>query len=205
MNNIVFTLTSPAQGGKDVCAEMIKLHCNDIGHSVFKLAFADAVKFHCIRNFGYENKDTDRKILQDFGTQVRGIEKDYWVRQVYTAIDAFRNLYDIFVISDARYENELCPSPWSLSYPIINLYVKPHGKSTLSESEFKHESEDMANNPDLSKFHYVIDNSGDLEYTYTQIVAIVNDVIDKRNDYLMLQRGIDDVFNEVVEVGDKDE
>lgn len=205
MDNIVFTLTSPAGGGKDLCAEMIKMHCEKIGYSAFKLAFADAVKFHCIRNFGYLNKDTDRKILQDFGTKIRSIEEDYWVRQVYTAIDAFRSLYEIFIISDVRYENELTPSPWSLSYPIINLYVKPHGESSLEDSEFNHESEDMANNPDLSKFHYVIDNTGDLENTYTQIVAIVNDVIDKKNDYLLLQRKLDDLLEELQEDGDANE
>lgn len=190
-DNLVFTLSGAAGCGKDLCAEMIKAYCESIDLKTFKLAFADAVKTHCMRNFGYADKSTDRHILQDFGTKIREIEKDYWAREVYTAIDAFRSLFNVFVISDARYENELSPYPYRLSYPIINVYVKRDFETTLGEVEYNHESESMAHNPDLSKFHYIIDNNGTLEETYIQIVEMVNDVMNKKIEFLEEMRKVD--------------
>lgn len=201
-NNLIFTLSGEAQAGKDTIAQMIKMHCEKIDLSCFNLAFADAVKYHCARNFGYGDKATGRHILQEFGTKVRSIEKDFWARQVYTTIDAFRELFDVFVISDARYENELQLFPFSLCYPIINIYVKRDFDSPLGVEEYNHESEAMAHNADLSKFHYVIDNNGALEDTYKQVVDIVNDVIDKKLEFLKSQRGIMEELN--TEVGDED-
>ena len=198
MNNIIFTLSGDAQAGKDTCAEMIKMYCNNIDLSCFKLAFADPVKYHCARNFGYADKSKDRHILQEFGAKVRSIEEDFWVRQTYTTIDMLRDEFDVFVISDCRYENEMHPYPFALCYPIINIYVKRDFESPLSEAEYNHESEAMAHNADLSKFHYVIDNNGTLEETYKQVADIVNDVIDKQLDFLNKQRKI------IGEVGDAD-
>ena len=189
-HNLIFTLSGAAQAGKDTCAEMIKIYCNNIDLSCFKLAFADPVKYHCARNFGYEDKETGRHILQDFGTKVRGIEKDFWMRQTFITIDMLRSLYDVFVISDCRYENEMQPYPFSLCYPIINIYVKRDFDTPLGVDEYNHESEAMAHNPDLSKFHYVIDNNGSLDDTYNQIANIVNDVIDKQLKFLNEQRKI---------------
>lgn len=198
-NNLVFTLSGKAGSGKDVCAEMIKMYCTELEMTTFKLAFADAVKTHCMRNFGYMSKDTDRHILQDFGTKIRSIEKDYWVREVYTAIDAFRSLFDVFVISDARYENEMNPFPYRLLYPIINVYVKRDFETKLGTTEYNHESEEMANNPDLDKFHYVIDNNGTLEETYIQIKEMIDDVIVRKYQFLEEQRGF------LEETGDTDD
>ena len=201
-HNLVFTLSGEAQAGKDTIAQMIKMYCERIDLKCFNLAFADAVKYHCARNFGYADKTTGRHILQDFGTKIRSVEKDFWARQVYTTIDAFRTLFDVFVISDARYENELQLYPFSLCYPIINIYVKRDFDTPLGDQEYNHESESMAHNPDLEKFHYIIDNNGTLEETYEQVVMVVSDVIDKQLEFLKSQRGIMEELS--TEVGDND-
>lgn len=187
MENLVFTLSGKFGSGKDTCAEMIKQYCESIEMSVFKLAFADALKMHCIRNFGYENKETDRHILQEFGSKVREVEEDFWVRQTYITIDAFRNMFDVFVISDVRYPNEKQPYPFRLCYPIVNIYVNRDVEDKDNELR-THESEVMANNADPSDFHYFVDNNGTLEETYRQIVDIVNDVLIKKYEFLEAQR-----------------
>lgn len=182
LDNLVFTFSGQAGSGKDLCAEMVKHYCKTIGLEPFSLAFADSLKMHCARNFGYDDSDKEngRHVLQEFGTKVREIEKDYWARQVYIAIDAFRSMFDVFVITDARYENEMQLFPFNLCYPIINVYVKRDFPTALGDVEYTHESEAMAQNPDLSKFHYVIDNNGELENTYEQIVDMISDILDKR-------------------------
>lgn len=204
MKNLVFTLTSPAGGGKDLCAEMIADYCKSLDLKPFKLAYGDMVKVLCARNFGYVNKENDRHILQEFGSRVRGIEKDFWVRQVMTTIDMLRNEYDVFIISDARHENEMSLFPYNLYYPMINIYVKRDFETSLNDSEYSHESEVIANNPDLSKFHYVIDNNGSLENTYMQITYIVNDAVVKQSKLLDEQRNL--VIDSVsAELGDEND
>lgn len=193
MNNLVFTLTGKAGCGKDVCAEMIGSYCEYLDMKPLKLAYADNLKMICARNFGYNDKENDRHILQEFGSKVRGIEQDFWVHQVFNTIDCLRNEFDVFIVSDARHENELQPKPYTLSYPIINIYIKRDFDTKLSDVEYSHESENMANNPDLSNFHYVVDNNGKLEDTYMQIIDIINDVILKREKLLNEQRGIIDM------------
>ena len=183
-HSLIFTFSGDARAGKDTCAMLLKNACEEAGLSCFNLAFGDAVKYNCARNFDYKNKDTDRHILQEFGTKVREIEKDFWVRQVYMTIDMLRNEYDVFAISDARYENELQPFPFAMLYPIINVYVKRDFETTLSEDEYNHESESMAHNPDMSKFQYVIDNNGTLQDTYKQIVDMLINVFNEKSQLI---------------------
>lgn len=186
MNNVVFTLTGLSGAGKDVVADMIKEEFNKVGKTTFKLAYADYLKSVAARNFNYDynSKEKDRNILQNFGTIVRETEKDFWVHIVWQTIDAFRSLANVFVISDARYENELEPKPYNLSYPVFNVYIigNPE-RSHIGIQEANHESESLAREPNYNKFHFTIDNSGTLEETRGQVVEmikIVNDMWEQR-------------------------
>ena len=187
MNNIVFTLTGKANCGKDTVAGMIKDYLYELDRESFSLAYADYLKVLAARNFGYDDsdKETGRHILQEFGTKVRSVEEDFWVRTVWTTIDAFRDLYDVFIVTDVRYENEKNPYPWRIGYPIINIYIKNDNfESKLGEEELKHESEYLANNPDLEKFHFIVDNSYSFEETKIQVKQLVDMVLEKQNEYL---------------------
>lgn len=183
-DNVVVTLTGKAGSGKDLVGQMIKKYLDELGMSGFTIAFADQLKDHCVRNFGYVDKDKDRKILQDFGTRVREIEPDFWALQVYHTIDAFRSMFDWFIITDARYKNELSLFPYNIAYPIVNIYVKRDVDSGLTDEEKAHESEQLATNPNLAQdFHYTIDNNGTIEETYKQVVEIVNSVLMQKADF----------------------
>lgn len=198
-DNIIFSLTGRSGSGKDVVGEMIKLYLKELGMTGFTIAFADPLKFHCMRNLGYVDKDNDRHILQEFGTKVREIEPLFWVRQTYNTIDAFRSLFDVFIITDCRYENEMCPYPWNICYPIANVLIKRDNAHDLGE-DGKHESEQMANEGDESKFHYVIDNNGSLEDTYKQVRDMVNDVLMKKADFV---HSLEDISPELKEQFEK--
>lgn len=187
MDNIVFTLSGKANCGKDTVANMIKNYLHELGRESFSLAYADYLKALAARNFGYDdnNKEAGRHILQEFGTKVREVEQDFWVRTVWTTIDAFRTLFDVFIVTDVRYENELKPYPWRIGYPIFNIYIKNDNlKSNLGKEELKHESEYLANNPDLEKFHFIVDNSYTLEETEVQVKQLVDMVLEIQNKYL---------------------
>lgn len=201
-SNLIITLSGKAHVGKDIVGELFKRYCEEMGMTGFTLAFADSLKNHCMRNLGYYNKDKDRKILQDFGTRVREIEPEFWARQVYTTIDAFRGMFDVFIITDCRYENEMNLYPYKLVYPIVNILVKRDVEGEIGKVEASHESEQLADQED--KFHYIIDNNGTIEETYEQVRDIFNDILLKKADFV---HNVDDMVeqnkDELKEIIDK--
>lgn len=166
MKNIVITFSGKARSGKDTSVEFVKKHFEENGMKVFCLAYADYLKVLCSRNFGYDDTDKEHKrtILQTFGTDVvRNIDDIFWVETVFNTIDVLREVYDVFLISDARYENELRPHPWTLGYAVFNTLVRRSENNGLSEIEKNHSSESLAEEEDTSKFHFIIDNNDSLE------------------------------------------
>lgn len=182
---VVFTLSGVAGAGKDLVGLMIKKYLNELGLSSLSISYADYLKTICSRNFGFEDKKTQRKMLQDFGTKVRELEPDFWVLTVFHTFDLLRDEYDAFIVCDARYKNELSPFPYNAYYPIVNIYVKRDVDSGLTDEEKAHESEQLATNPNLAKdFHYTIDNNGTIEETYKQVVEIVNSVLMQKAEFM---------------------
>lgn len=182
---VVFTLSGRSGCGKDLVGMMFKKYLEELGVSSLSISYADYLKSICTRNFGFVDKATDRKILQEFGTKVRELEEDFWVLTVFHTFDLLRNEYGAFIVCDARYKNELQPFPYNMYYPIVNVYVDRNFESGLTSEEQEHESEQLATNPNLEEdFHYVIDNNGTLEETYEQVVDIVNDVLMMKADFV---------------------
>lgn len=103
----------------------------------------------------------------------------------------------MFLITDARFENELQPFPWNMGYPIFNVYIKRDTDSTLSTDEQLHESEAMANDPDLSKFHFIIDNNGDLDHLDESCRNMIDFVLNIRDTIKnSSQEALDDLLKE---------
>lgn len=167
----VITLTGKAGAGKDTISNLIRDWCNENDKKCFCLAYADQLKNMVARNFSYSESDKEsyRHYLQEFGDLVRGIEKDYFVHHVWHTVDLLRHNYDVFIITDARYENELSPFPYRMMYPIVNVYIQRDFESSLGELEQTHSSEQMATNPDWGKFHAVINNNGTLDESKSQV------------------------------------
>lgn len=205
INNIVFALSGLAGSGKDTISAMIKqIVETKYENKVFSLAFADYLKVLCIRNFGYDDsqKKEMRNILQNFGNEIRLIEEDFFVHQVYRTIDLLRNKYDVFVITDVRYKNEFRPFPYTLSYPIINVYVDRDVnkvKDRITDEHLMHDSEDMARNPNYDNFHFVINNNGSLTSTYQQVEDMIDTVLKLAEKLLDEQRGLEEEYKNITD------
>ena len=206
-NNIIMTFTGMAHGGKDTTAKFVKEEFERQGKDVFCLAYGDYVKTLCARNFGYneDEKEDYRDLLQQFGTDVvRQIEEDFWVRIVFTTIDMLRNVYDVFLISDARFLNELQPSPWKLGYPIFNVLVKRDMDPDLIGEQNNHESESLANNPLDDLFHIIINNNESLEELQKMCKTTVEYImtIQKNSEELAQldsDEGVTDIFSKMID------
>lgn len=211
---IVMTFSGLAHSGKDTSVEFIKEEFEKEGKRVFCLAFGDYLKSLCRRNFGYDenNKEEYRDMLQNFGTDVvRAIEEDFWVRIVYSTIDLLRDIYDVFLISDARFLNELQPFPWHIGYPIFNVLVQRGIGPELTDEQNKHSSESLASDPPDDLFHIVIHNDktmDDLQRMCENTVEFVLKI--KKNNEEILRIESEDEAEDIIEkmlsgIGEEDE
>ena len=181
LRNLVFVLTVKAQSGKDTVAVMIQqLLKSKYESSSIQLAYADVLKDICVRNYGYRDKDKDRAILQNVGDVIRQNNEDYFVHVVWDLIVSMMSNTKYFIVTDARFENEMRPEPYNHYLSIVNVYIDNKNKHGLRGDVAKHESEQIATTPDLSKFDYVIDNSKDLEDTFLEVMKMVDNVIDNQ-------------------------
>lgn len=108
----VFLISGKAGHGKTTFGEMLEANLTNRSKKVLHLAFGNAVKDICQRYFDYNQKDTyGRHILQTIGTDVvRKSFPDYWVELVAQLCRAvYDNFYeyDAFIVSDARFQNEI--------------------------------------------------------------------------------------------------
>lgn len=206
-DNIVMTFTGMAHGGKDTSVNFVKEEFEKNGKRVFCLAFGDYVKTLCARNFGYneEYKEDYRDLLQQFGTDiVRNIEEDFWVRIVFTTIDMLRGLYDVFLISDARFVNELQPSPWRIGYPIFNVLIKKDMPPDLVGDQNNHVSESLANNPSDDLFHVIINNNETLEELEKMCKSTVEFILTIQKNHEAISKldsgeDIDNIFSKMID------
>lgn len=190
---VVYMFTAPARSGKDTCGMMVKKTYESMGKRVLWINYADFVKVICARNFDYDesNKEQGRHILQEFGTDIaRAKSPTIWIDTVFHLFDTVRFNYDAFIVSDARFENELKPYPYIFTYPIVNIFVERESKEEIGKDEKQHSSEAFSNNPDMDRFDYVVDNNGTLEETATQIANIVLEIEEHRQEILDEQRGL---------------
>jgi len=128
------------------------------------MAFADYLKVLVSKNFDCDPEDKlgSRELLQKWGTDViREIDPDFWVKIVSMTIDLLQDEFDVFILTDARFENELNHDVFDKKYPIYNVLVQRDNLSGLSNEELCHKSEQLADsNTDL--FDCIIRNDGDL-------------------------------------------
>ena len=191
---IVFTFSGVMHSGKDTCAKMMINELLKQGKRVLWVNYADFLKAVCTRNFGYDenNKEETRHIVQVFGTVVRSRDERFWVDTVCHLFNVLRHDYDAFIIGDVRYENEMKPYPYSLSYPFFNIFVQRDLDQNIDQQSLSHESEEMNLKPDLEKYHFIINNNGTLSETEVQVKQIVEICFDVKQKFLDQQRGITD-------------
>jgi len=161
----IITFSGRARSGKNLSASLIRKGLEKKGVRCFEAAFADWLKCLVAKNFDYDEdkKSEYRTLLQEFGTdKVRLIDKDFWVKIVSMTIDLLKDEYDVFLLTDARFENELDHTVFSHEHQIYNVLVKRDGFHDLTRKQERHSSEQLAErDPDL--FDCVIRNDGNLE------------------------------------------
>ena len=104
----IIGLSGKIYSGKDYIAQYIE--------GAFFISFADMLKSElatilnipCEYLYDRVRKEEYRHDMQNHGTRMREIDKNYWIDKLFTILDIlnFKNNFKIVVIPDVRYKNE---------------------------------------------------------------------------------------------------
>lgn len=107
--------------------------------------------------------------------------------------------YDAFIITDARYENELQPSPYTICYNVHNVLIEREDTSfRMTEEQREHSSEQIATNPEVTDFFATICNDGSLEELEANCCAVVEEILQDRDEkYKEFLSGCKGLYNKM--------
>lgn len=184
MKKTVIILTGKARSGKDTVAEYMKEFYEDRDDRVLIAHYADALKHVCKSFFNWDGvKDEHgRTLLQMVGTnKIRDLYgKNFWVDFMWTMLSASSNTWDVAIIPDGRYENEL-RRPEYIKFPaeydvvVKTVRVIRNGDNNLTEAQKAHSSENEADGVTVD---HVINNDRGIKELFDKvniISSIIND------------------------------
>lgn len=176
-------ISGKAGHGKDTFADILKDNLQIIGKKVLIIHFADLVKEFARLYYDWTgNKDTaGRALLQYIGTDLmRAYDADYWARIVGEFLAAADKDFDVALIPDNRFSNEIdvirhyCPQAKTVRVQRWQedgtSYVNPN----LTNAQLQHSSETSL---DDYQFDYLINNhSGDMDCLLKAATGLIDDL-----------------------------
>lgn len=145
----VICISGKAQSGKDSIAKIMDERLTKNGKSVLVIHYADLVKYICSSIFGWDGVKDDygRSLLQRIGTDVvRKKNPNYWVDFVIEILTFFPNEWDVVLIPDCRFPNEIARLKEEGFDPIHVRVLRDSYDSTLTAEQQNHSSETALDN-----------------------------------------------------------
>lgn len=134
---MIITISGKAQAGKDTSAVILKALYEKQGYRVAITRFTSHIKAMYTNYFEWDGEKTEeaREFLQWLGTEhIRAIDPEFHVRRTKEEITLLNGSFDVFIIPDCRFENELIGD--------ANIkVVRTNYVSDLTEAQKLHESE----------------------------------------------------------------
>jgi hypothetical protein len=158
----VICISAKAQHGKDTSALILKDKYEAEGKRVLITHYADLLKYICKTFFNWngEKDEEGRSLLQKVGTDIVGAkEPDFWVNFIISILKFFDNTWDIVIIPDCRYVNEIEGMKKHFDTVVLRV-VRPNFDNGLSDTQKQHPSEVSLDN---FIFDAVVQNIGSLD------------------------------------------
>lgn len=173
----IITISGHARNGKDTVADILERKLKADGYKVLITHYADLVKYVCEKYFDWDRlkDERGRQLLQYVGTDVvRQQQPDFWVDFIKSILILFRNHWDIVIIPDARFVNEIDVLKRE-GFEVIHMRVnRPNFDNGLTEEQKKHPSETSLDNvtPD-----YTIINDGGIAELVTKTDTFLKEYV----------------------------
>lgn len=158
----IIMFAGKAESGKGTVADIFREILEKNKMRVLTICFGDLLKFYCTQYFGWDGvkDEKGRALLQEVGTNlVRLKKKSFWADRVFDFIALFEDDYDVVLIPDARYPNEINTMIQHFaSGGVYTIWVEREGyENNLTEGQRNHSSENSLNEHDCD--YKIINNN----------------------------------------------
>ncbi len=108
--------------------------------------------------------------------------------------------YNVFIISDARFENELNPGLYHGYYRIYNILIdSSHNRRNLTQEQKNHSSESYIRDINHDKFYATITNDGTKSDLSENCSILVDHIIGDHKEYMETYvKNIEDYINKTI-------
>lgn len=180
--NKVIIISGKSGAGKDAFGKFLREKLEEKGKRVITIHYGDAVKWVLRDYFKWDgNKDeAGRTLLQHIGTDVvRAKYPNFWVNIVADLVSAFENEFDVAIIPDARFENEVqivmekYPDLACIRVERTNADGAPWVNPLFTPTQLAHPSETSL---DDFSFNYIVHNDGELDELKESAEAVLEDL-----------------------------
>ncbi len=174
----IFLIAGKARSGKDTVADIMKKHYENQNLKVVRLGFSEPIKNYAQKITGWDGNDATkpRELLQVLGTDIirNKIDKNFFVNRICEDIVIYKYYFDVIIISDVRYPNEL-EEPKKRFQNITTIKVeRPNFENELTDKEKAHATETALDN--YKDYDYVINNDNDIEALAQKVEKLIKEV-----------------------------
>ena len=158
---VIYTISGKAGAGKDFFAKIAKEQLQRHGKSVLITHYADLLKFICMYFLNWDGGKgpIGRQTLQYIGTDViRQYDPDYFVNFLISILTVFNDMWDVVLIPDARFPNEI--DKMKERFKTKAILIKRDFESSLTSDALMHVSENALVN---YYFDLILDNMSQAE------------------------------------------
>ena len=162
----IVLISGKAEAGKTTAANLLKKFLELDGKRVAKVAYADYLKSMAksFYNWNGEKDDAGRALLQRLGTDIiREKDPDFWVHVMIQTVHALRDEFDVVIIDDVRFPNEITAWEDVFIRPIVFRIERPGYENHLSPEQRMHPSETALDDWHWRHFDDVIYNYSTLD------------------------------------------
>ena len=167
----VIILSGKAESGKSMSANMIKERLNK---KTIIISYASYLKEYAknIIDWDLDEKNKPRTFLQEIGDLVKKIDPKFLINRVLQDIEVYKNYFDIIIISDARFVDEI----ELVKEKYDSVVIRINGKdNNLTLKEKNHNTETSLD--DYNNYDYIIDNNSTKEELEIKINEVLEDIV----------------------------
>lgn len=175
-NPKIIILSGKAQSGKNECADIIKEYYEKIGLKTVVISYASYLKMYAKEVLGWDGNESTkpRDFLQQVGVELikNKINPNMLIDRVTDDIRVYSYFFDIIVISDARFVDEISVIKDNFSNVSV---IHVLGKS--NDLTFEQQSHSTETGLDgYNDYDFIVNNDGSKEELRNKIFYLLEEV-----------------------------
>ena len=171
-NPKIYVISGKSSSGKDTVANLIK---NKYQNGII-ISYASYLKEYAKQILNWDGKEESkpRDFLQQIGVELikTKIDPDMLVKRIIEDIKVYSYFYDVIIISDARFKNEI--EDIKTNFDDVFVIHVEGDKTKLTKLQQAHATETSLDNYD--NYDYIIKNDYNYEHLDEKISKIVGEI-----------------------------